>query len=100
MPGSLKETALVKRIHELSSDYPRFGYRKIFEKLIREGIRVGRERVRLIRKREGLQVPQKQRKRLRAGKSTTDEYRALYPTTSGATTSWRTRPPMVEGFGS
>ena len=78
-PGSLEKTALVKRIHELSFEYPRFGYRKVFEKLIREGIRVGRERVRLIRKREGLQVPQKQRKRLRAGKSTTDEYRAVYP---------------------
>jgi transposase InsO family protein len=78
-PGSLEETTLVKRIHELSAEYPRFGYRKIFEKLIREGVRVGRERVRLIRKREGLQVPQKQRKRLRAGRSTTDEYRALYP---------------------
>jgi putative transposase len=78
-PGSLEQTALVTRIHELSGEYPRFGYRKIFEKLIREGVRVGRERVRLIRKREGLQVPQKQRKRCRAGKSTTDEYRALYP---------------------
>jgi len=78
-PGSLEETALVKRIHELSAEYPRFGYRKVFEKLIREGVRVGRERVRLIRKREGIQVPQKQRKRCRAGKSTTDEYRALYP---------------------
>jgi putative transposase len=78
-PGSLEQTALVTRIHELSAEYPRFGYRKIFEKLIREGIRVGRERVRLIRKREGLQVPQKQRKRCRAGTSTTDEYRALYP---------------------
>jgi transposase InsO family protein len=78
-PGSLEETTLVKRIHELSAEYPRFGYRKIFEKLIREGVRVGRERIRLIRKREGLQVPQKQRKRHRAGKSTTDEHRALYP---------------------
>ena len=78
-PGSLEETALVTRIHELSAEYPRFGYRKIFEKLIREGVRVGRERVRLIRKREGLQVPQKQRKRCRAGQSTTDEHRALYP---------------------
>jgi putative transposase len=78
-PGNLEQTALVTRIHELSAEYPRFGYRKVFEKLIREGVRVGRERVRLIRKREGLQVPQKQRKRCRAGKSTTDEYRALYP---------------------
>lgn len=78
-PGNLEQTALVARIHKLSAEYPRFGYRKIFEKLIREGVRVGRERVRLIRKREGLQVPQKQRKRCRAGQSTTDEYRALYP---------------------
>lgn len=78
-PGNLEETALVTRIHELSTAYPRFGYRKIFEKLVREGIRVGRERVRRIRKREGLQVPPKARKRYRAGRSTTDVDRALYP---------------------
>ncbi len=37
--GNPEETSLVERIHALSAEYPRFGYRKIFEKLIREGLR-------------------------------------------------------------
>ena len=40
---------------------------------------VGRERVRLIRKREGLQVIKKQRKRRLLGKSTADLGKAEYP---------------------
>ena len=43
-------------IHDLSTRYPRFGYRKIAVLLKQAGWRVGRERVRLIRRQEGLQV--------------------------------------------
>ena len=66
-------------MHELSEQYPRFGYRKIHAILRAEGVRVGRDRLRLIRKREGLQVPRKQRKRRRRGKSTTEVDCALHP---------------------
>ena len=57
--GRIDEVTLVARIHALSEQYPRFGYRKIFERLKGSGWRVGRERVRLLRRREGLRVPQK-----------------------------------------
>jgi len=77
--GRIEETKLVRRVHELTDRYPRFGYRKIHAVLRSEGFAIGRDRLRLIRKREGLQVTRKQRKRRRAGKSTTDVDRALYP---------------------
>ena len=77
--GRIEEAKLVRRVHELTQRYPRFGYRKIHAVLRSEGTAIGRDRLRLIRKREGLQVARKQRKRRRAGKSTTDVDRALYP---------------------
>jgi putative transposase len=77
--GRIEEANLVRRVHELTERYPRFGYRKIHAVLRGEGFAIGRDRLRLIRKREGLQVPRKQRKRRRRGKSTTEVDRALYP---------------------
>ena len=77
--GRIEEAALVARIHELSVRYPRFGYRKIFDRLKGSGWRVGRERVRLLRRREGLRVPQKAPRRRRRGTSTIDPHRAQYP---------------------
>jgi transposase InsO family protein len=77
--GRIEEAKLVRRIHELTERYPRFGYRKIHAVLQSEGFAIGRDRLRSIRKREGLQVARKQRKRRRAGKSTSDVDRALYP---------------------
>ncbi|MBC8341695.1 MAG: transposase [Proteobacteria bacterium] len=77
--GRIEEAKLVRRMHELTAQYPRFGYRKIFTRLQGEGFALGRERLRLLRKREGLRVPQKQRKRRRKGNSTADVDRALYP---------------------
>lgn len=77
--GRIEEAALVGKIHEFSEQYPRFGYRKIYGRLKTAGWRVGRERVRLIRRREGLRVPQKAPKRRRRGSSTTDPHEALSP---------------------
>lgn len=77
--GRIEEAKRVRRVHELTEQYPRFGYRKIFALMRAEGFALGRERLRLIRKREGLQVPRKQRKRRRKGKSTVEVDRALYP---------------------
>lgn len=77
--GRVEEAALVARIHELSERYPRFGYRKVFDRLKGSGWRVGRERVRLLRRREGLRVPQKAPKRRRRGTSTVDSQAAQYP---------------------
>jgi putative transposase len=70
---------LLSKIHDLSDRYPRFGYRKIFDRLKMAGWRVGRERVRLLRRQEGLRVPQKAVKRRRPGTSTIDPQYAEYP---------------------
>jgi putative transposase len=77
--GRTHEMLLLAKIHELSDRYPRFGYRKIFDLLKRSGWRVGREQVRLLRRQEGLRVPQKAVKRRRPGTSTIDPQRAEYP---------------------
>jgi putative transposase len=69
----------VARIHTLSVRYPRFGYRKIYHLLKAAGTRISRERVRLIRKQEGLQVVKKPRKRRPLGMSTALPTRAEYP---------------------
>jgi putative transposase len=77
--GRTEENLLVMEIHALSERFPRFGYRKIFDRLKTSGWRVGRERIRLLRRREGLRVPQKAVKRRRPGTSTIDPQYAEYP---------------------
>jgi transposase InsO family protein len=77
--GRIEEAALVAKIHSLSDLYPRFGYRKIHDRLKMLGWRVGRERVRWIRRREGLRVPRKAPKKQRRGTSTIDSHSAAYP---------------------
>ena len=52
----------------LSEAKPRWGYRKVYDRLKLDGVRIGRERVRLIRKREGLQVRKKQHKKRHPGR--------------------------------
>lgn len=70
---------LIRRITEISYQYPRWGYRKVYDHLKTEKCVVGRERVRLVRKQEGLQVRKKQsRKRKLEGKSQR-ELQAEYP---------------------
>jgi putative transposase len=78
-PGHDQRCGLVARIHALSERYPRFGYRKLYHLLKTEDARVSRERVRLIRKQEGLQVVKKPRKRRPLGVSTALPTRAEYP---------------------
>ena len=64
-----KDRSLVRRMHELSEQNPRSGYRMITHLLRREGWNVNRKRVHRLWKQAGLQVPQKQRKRRRLGSS-------------------------------
>ena len=77
-PKANRDQELREEIHRLSFHYPRFGYRKIYHKLKDSAWRVGRERVRLIRKQEGLQVIKKQKKKRLLGKSTTELSKANY----------------------
>src|SRR4029077_11020878 len=61
----IDEEALTEAIVALASEYGRYGYRRITALLQRDGWQVGKDRVQRIWRREGLQVPQKQRPRRR-----------------------------------
>ena len=63
------EEELLLRIRALARENPRFGYRRIRALLVREGWSVNRKRVHRLWRREGLKVPQVQRKRRRLGGS-------------------------------
>lgn len=59
----------MRRLLELVRRHPRFGYRRIWAHLRREGWRINRKRVYRLWRREGLKVPRKERKRRRLGHS-------------------------------
>jgi transposase InsO family protein len=61
------EETLVRRMLELVRQHPRFGYRRIWALLRREGWRVNRKRVYRLWRKQGLRVPRKQRKKRRLG---------------------------------
>lgn len=66
------------RVVSLSQQYPYWGYRKLYD-LLRGEVAISRERVRLIRRREGLQVVRKRRKRRLLGTTTQWVKRACFP---------------------
>lgn len=63
------EGRLVARMLELVRRHPRYGYRRIWALLRREGWRVNRKRVHRLWRKQGLKVPRKQRKKRRLGSS-------------------------------
>lgn len=67
-----------RAVIKCSERYPYFGYRKVYH-LMREDWAISRERVRQIRRREGLQVVPKRRKRRVLGCSTQWVHQAKYP---------------------
>ena len=64
-----EEGRLVARMLELVRKHPRFGYRRIWALLRREGWRVNRKRVHRLWRQQGLKVPRKQRTKRRQGSS-------------------------------
>lgn len=66
---------------ELVEGNPRYGYRRIWVLLRREGWRVNHKRIYRLWRREGLKVPQRRRKKRRLGQSDNgcSRYRAEYP---------------------
>jgi transposase InsO family protein len=64
-----RDEALLLRIRALAREHPRYGYRRIRALLQREGWAVNLKRVHRLWRREGLKVPQVQRKRRRLGSS-------------------------------
>ena len=67
---SSRQQELVKRIHALTDENPRYGYRRIVILLKQEGWNVGRRQIRRLRRQEGLRVPPTKRKIVRRGRST------------------------------
>jgi len=63
------ERRLTGRMLELVREHPRFGYRRIWALLRREGWRVNRKRIYRLWRGEGLKVPRKQRKTRHLGQS-------------------------------
>src|SRR5215213_2512157 len=63
-----RDHALVERMIELSRENPRYGYRRVWAMLRREGWPVNKKRVHRLWRMEGLKVPDKQRKRRRLAK--------------------------------
>ena len=64
-----EEPRLIKAMHRLAVQWPRFGYRRIAALLRKEGWRVNDKRVHRLWKAEGLQIRRKARKRRRMGTS-------------------------------
>jgi len=63
------EERLVARMMELVRKHPRYGYRRVWALLRREGWQVNRKRIHRLWRREGLRVPLKAHKRRRLGSS-------------------------------
>lgn len=59
---------MVKRLHGLARRFPRYGYRRLTDKLREEGWNVNKKRVHRLCRREGLKVFKKQRRRILRGK--------------------------------
>ena len=64
-----KDRALAQRMVALSGENPRYGYRRVWALLRREGWMVNIKRVHRLWKEGGLKVPTRQRKRRRMGTS-------------------------------
>lgn len=69
-PGRDEIDDTYAEVVRLSHQYPYWGYRKTYDLIDREQYPIGRERVRLIRRREGLQVVQKPKKKRVLGLTT------------------------------
>ncbi len=64
-----KDAALVERMIALSRENPRYGYRRVWALLRREGWAVNRKRVQRLWRETGLKVPAREPKRRRLGSS-------------------------------
>lgn len=64
-----RDRALATELHKLSRRFPRYGYRRIWAELDRSGWNVTPKRVLRVWRKEGLKVPQKQKKKRALGHS-------------------------------
>lgn len=63
------EPLLIADMHRLATEFPRYGYRRIHQMLLREGWRVNRKCVQRLSRKEGLRITRKAHKRRPVGHS-------------------------------
>jgi transposase InsO family protein len=68
-----------KEVLKLSEQHPRYGYRRITALLRRDGLSVNPKRVQRLRRMEGIQVRQRQKRMRRLGLQQTERLRATKP---------------------
>jgi putative transposase len=71
-PEADPDAALRAELRQISSDHPRYGYRRAHALLRQAGWIVNRKKTARLWRQEGLRVPAKQRKRARVGQSSAD----------------------------
>ena len=76
---SLARRGLHKEVMKLSEEHPRYGYRRITALLRRAGLSVNPKRVQRLRRLEGVQVRQQQRRMRRRGPQQSERLRARCP---------------------
>ena len=69
---------MVERLKELARRYPRFGYRRLYQMLLRQGMKINVKRVRRLCVVAGLKLPMKRRKK-RGGSGVNPPVIAEYP---------------------
>jgi putative transposase len=76
-----RDKPLVRKLHQLSRRYPRYGYRMITALVHQEGWPVNRKRIYRLWRQEGLQVPRRSHKRRRGGdaQNACTRQKARYP---------------------
>jgi putative transposase len=70
-----RDRALLERMVTLSRENPRYGYRRVWALLRREGWPVNKKRVHRLWREEGLKVPHNQRRRQRLLEDTSENGR-------------------------
>lgn len=66
-PKRVKDLVLIERLRTLASERPRFGYRRLYLLLRRDGLKINHKRVYRVYRAEGLAVRQKARRKLATG---------------------------------
>jgi len=72
---AVKDKAIRERLRALAKRRPRYGYRRMWALLGREGWQVNRKRVQRLWREEGLRIQVRQRERLRPASGGTEESR-------------------------
>ena len=76
---SLKRRSVQQAVLTLSEEHPRYGYRRITALLRRAGLTINPKRVQRLRRREGVQVRQRQKRMRRLGLQEAKRLRASQP---------------------